>query len=212
MVKDYLELGYNTAAMEEAPHQDDAEVVRRVIDGDVNAFRYLVERYQNVVAGVVRKHVPYDYLDDTVQDAFFRAYRSLPTFKNGSFPVWLSVISVRACYDFWRARYKCPELPVSAFTERHQAWLEEALSDTSSESYREKGLQKEAGEVLDYALGKLSPGDRMALELVYLEGRSIKEAAALLGWSSTNVKVRLFRSRRKLRGLLTKENGKRSDR
>ena len=71
MVKDYLELGYNTVVMEDAPHQDDAEVVRRVIDGDVNAFRYLVERYENVVAGVVRKHVPYDYLDDTVQDAFF---------------------------------------------------------------------------------------------------------------------------------------------
>jgi RNA polymerase sigma-70 factor (ECF subfamily) len=198
--------------MENATRQEDAEVVRRVLDGDVNAFRFLVERYGDLVVGVVRKHVPVDYLDDTVQDAFFRAYRSLPTFKNGSFPVWLSVISVRACYDFWRERYRCAELPVSAFTERHQAWLEEALSGASSESYREKGLQKEAGEILDYALAKLSPGDRMALELVYLEGRSIKEAAALLGWTSANVKVRLFRSRMKLRGLLTKQNGKRSDR
>jgi RNA polymerase sigma-70 factor (ECF subfamily) len=43
----------------------------------------------------------------------------------------------------------------------------------------------------------------MALELVYLEGYSVKEAAGLLGWSTTNVKVRLFRSRKKLRGLLT---------
>ena len=66
----------------------------------------------------------------------------------------------------------------------------------------EKVLQKEAGEILDLALAKLSAGDRMVLELVYLEGHSVKEAAGLLGWSTTNVKVRLFRSRRKLRGLL----------
>jgi RNA polymerase sigma-70 factor (ECF subfamily) len=43
----------------------------------------------------------------------------------------------------------------------------------------------------------------MVLELVYLEGHSIKDAARLLGWSSVNVKVRLFRSRKKLKALLT---------
>jgi RNA polymerase sigma-70 factor (ECF subfamily) len=48
----------------------------------------------------------------------------------------------------------------------------------------------------------------LALELVYLEGYSVKEAARLLGWSVPNVKVRLFRSRRKLRELLIKQNGK----
>ena len=52
----------------------------------------------------------------------------------------------------------------------------------------EQALQKEAGEILDLALGRLSAGDRMVLELVYLEGHSVKEAAGLLGWSTVNVK------------------------
>ena len=194
--------------MENTPNSDDAEVVRRVLAGDVNSFRRLVERYGGLVAGVVRKRVPLEHLEDTMQDVFIRAYKSLPTFKHGSFPAWLSTISVRTCYDFWREHYRCNELPVSALTDRHQAWLENALSDRSKESYREKGREKEAREILDCALASLSPGDRMAIELVYLEGLSVKEAARLLGWSVPNVKVRLFRSRRKLRELLTKQNEK----
>jgi RNA polymerase sigma-70 factor (ECF subfamily) len=49
----------------------------------------------------------------------------------------------------------------------------------------------------------LSPRDRMALELVYLEGLSVKEAADLLQWSVANVKVRSFRSRKKLEKVLS---------
>jgi RNA polymerase sigma-70 factor (ECF subfamily) len=45
----------------------------------------------------------------------------------------------------------------------------------------------------------------MALELVYLEGHSVKEAALLLGWSIAKVKVRSFRSRRKLYKLLSRQ-------
>jgi len=49
---------------------------------------------------------------------------------------------------------------------------------------------------------KLSAEDRAVLELVYLEERPVKEAAELLGWSSVNVKVRAYRSRKKLRAIL----------
>jgi RNA polymerase sigma-70 factor (ECF subfamily) len=43
----------------------------------------------------------------------------------------------------------------------------------------------------------------MVVELVYLEGLSGKEAAELLGWSVANVKIRSFRSRKKLQKVLT---------
>ncbi len=188
----------------DSPKPNDAEVVRRVLNGDVNAFEYLVQRYQHLVLATVKKHVPFDHVEDIVQDVYLRAYRSLPGFKKSDrFAHWLSVVAVRACYDFWRERYRSRELPMSSLTEEHLAWVEAALSDQSSASCDEKALQKEAGEILDLALGRLSAGDRMVLELVYLEGHSVKEAAALLGWSTTNVKVRLFRSRKRLRGLLS---------
>lgn len=182
----------------------DVEIVRQVVAGDVNAFEHLLEKYQNHVLRILKKRLPYDQIEETAQDVFIRAYQSLPTFRGESgFKQWLSTIAVRTCYDFWRKHYKSRELPVSSLTERHQAWLEGAIADQSSQSFYEKGLQKEAREILDWALNRLSAEERMVLELVYLEGYSVKEAADLLGWSIANVKVRSFRSRKKLHKLLT---------
>lgn len=184
----------------------DAEIIRQVISGNVNAFEQLVRKYQNRVLRIIKKHLPYDQVKDAAQEVFIRGYQSLPTFKGeGSFEQWLSTIAVRTCYDFWRKHAKSREFPMSFFTEKHRVWLEGTLSDKSSQSYHERGLQKEAREVLDWALDRLSAEDRMVLELVYLEGHSVKEAASLLGWSSVNVKVRSFRSRKKLHSLLSKQ-------
>jgi RNA polymerase sigma-70 factor (ECF subfamily) len=182
---------------------DDVEIVRQVIDGEVNAFESLVKRHGGFASAIVKRHVPFDDVEDTLQNVFLRAYRSLPTFKNrSSFRQWLSVIAVRTCHDFWRERYKSLEFPVSSLSAEHEAWLASALAEESDRSFHERGSRKEAGEILDAALGSLSAGDRMVLELVYLEGHSLKEAATVLGWTVANVKVRLFRSRRRLHTLL----------
>jgi RNA polymerase sigma-70 factor (ECF subfamily) len=181
----------------------DAEIVRRVIEGEINAFESLLLRHKDHVLEVVKKHVPYNEVEETAHDVFVRAYQSLSTFKGrSSFKQWLSAIAVRACYDFWRKRYRSRELPMSSLTEEHQEWLEKVLSNRSGQSFDDKASQREARELLDWALDRLSPGDRMVLELVYLEGLSGREAADLLGWSVANVKVRSLRARRKLRNLL----------
>jgi len=192
--------------------QKDAEIVRQIIAGDVNAFEHIVDRYQNLVLAIVKKHVPFDHVEDTLQDVFLRTYRSLPTFKSDDgFKPWLSVIAVRTCYDFWREHYKSKELPMSSLSEQHQEWLEATLSDDSSRSFYESGARKEARETLDWALDKLSAAERMVLELVYLEGHSVKEAAHLMGLSTANVKVRLFRSRKKLHEMFAKATKNRRD-
>ena len=188
----------------------DYEIVHEIIAGNVNAFEQLLKKYQNYVLKIVKRHIPYAEVKDTTQDVFIRAYQSLRTFKGDSgFEHWLSTIAVRTCYDFWRKRYKSRELSISALGMEHRDWLEKALSDRSSRSFHEGGLRKEAREILDWALGRLSAEDRMVLELVYLEDHSVKETARLLGWSTANVKVRSFRSRRKLHKLLSKEMGRR---
>ena len=92
---------------------------------------------------------------------------------------------------------------MSSLTEKHKDWLEQAMMAESEKDLHERAVQKEARELLDWALSRLSAEDRTVLELVYLEGQSVKEAAALLGWSVSNVKVRSFRSRRRLKKLLT---------
>jgi RNA polymerase sigma-70 factor (ECF subfamily) len=183
---------------------DDLDIVRQVIEGRVNAFAGLVRRHGGFVSAIVKRHVPFDDVEDTLQNVFLRAYKSLPTFKNNSsFRHWLSVIALRTCHDFWREHYRYREFNVSSLTGEQVAWLGTALADQSDSLFHERGFQKEAVEILDMALGSLSPKDRMILELVYLEGRSLKEAAALMELSLANVKVRLFRSRKKLHELLS---------
>jgi RNA polymerase sigma-70 factor, ECF subfamily len=181
----------------------DAEIVRQVLDGNVNAFETLLTRYGELVQRIVRRHVPLHDAEEAVQDAFVRAYRSLPSFKEeGRFRQWLSSITVRTCYDYWRKAYRSQEVPVSSLSERHRNWLEDAAAARSVQSLREEGSRSEAAELLEWALARLSAEDRMVLELVYLEGLSSREAGRLLGWSAANVKVRSFRSRRKLEGIL----------
>lgn len=181
----------------------DDEIVHRVLGGDVNAFELLLVKYREQVLKIVRKHIPYGQMEETAQDVFVRAYQSLPTFKAKSgFKHWLSVIAVRTCYDFWRKQYRSREVPMSTLTEKHQEWLENVISDQSSQLFNEQSFKNEAREVLVWALDRLSAKDRMVLELVYLEGLSGKEAAELLGWSVSNVKIRSHRSRKKLRKLI----------
>jgi len=92
---------------------------------------------------------------------------------------------------------------MTQLTEKHQEWLEEAVSGESEETRREADARKEAQDLLNWALAKMSPEDRMVLELIHLEGLSVKEVAELLGWSLANVKVRSFRARKKMEKLLT---------
>ncbi len=192
----------------------DAEIVKRVLDGDVNAFAILLKRHKELVLRVVSRHMEYDMVEETAHEVFVRAYKSLPTFEQkGDFKNWLSVIAVRACRDYWRKAYRNKEVPMSGLSDSHREWLENTVAGASLENHGENRLEnhrgdpahnprKEAREVLDWALGKLSADDRMVLELVYLEERSAKETAKLTGLSVANVKVRSFRAKRKLKKLL----------
>jgi RNA polymerase sigma-70 factor, ECF subfamily len=181
----------------------DTEIIQQILEGEVNSFEVLMTRHKDLVLRIVKKHVPYSEAEEMAQEAFIRAYQSLPGFKSkGDFKQWLSSIAVRTCYDYWRKAYRNKEVSMSSLTEKHQKWLEEVISDQSESPFQEEDVQKEATELLDWAMSRLTAEDRMIVELIYLEGRSGKEAAELLGWSLANVKVRAFRSRNKLRKLM----------
>ncbi|MDD2389987.1 MAG: RNA polymerase sigma factor [Desulfobacterales bacterium] len=182
----------------------DDDIVKQVIGGNVNAFEYLLKKYQGHVMKIIRKHIPGSHADEAAQDVFVRAYQALPNYKKkDSFKPWLSVIAVRTCYDFWRKRYRSRERPMSELSDRHQDWLQQVLSDQSSLSYHDIVRKKEARELLDTALNQLSAEERIILELVHLEGLSGKEVSQLLGWSIANVKIRSYRARKKLHKILT---------
>jgi len=152
---------------------------------------------------IIKKHVPFHQVEETAQEVFVRAYKALPTInQSGSLNAWFSTIAVRTGCDYWRRAYRNREQPLSSFTDDHREWMERIISLRSLDLFQEAHKQREARELLDWALDKLSPGDRMVMELVYLEGLSGKEAAELMGISVANVKIRAYRSRKRLRHIL----------
>lgn len=182
----------------------DAEIIARVAAGEVSLFELLVERHKDQVGRIVAAKIPRQEAPEVVHEIFVRAFTSLSGYRPiKPFAHWLSTLAVRACHDFWRERYRRRETCWSDLSPEPGVWrdfgAETADGDADADPYR----RYEAWELLDWALGHLSPGDRMALTLVYLEGWSLAEAAEALGWTQTVVKLRTFRARRKLRKIIT---------
>ncbi|HEX9742790.1 MAG TPA: RNA polymerase sigma factor [Nitrospiraceae bacterium] len=181
---------------------DERDVIEEVLRGQIDRFAELIARHQQHVARIVNRHVPSDCVAEVAHDVFVRAYTGLSNFSRQTpFEHWLSGIAVRTCYDFWRAKRR-EELPVSALTAEHQVWMDHVLAAESEDQFREQAGRREATELLEWALGRLSAENRLVLTLVYLDGYSVREAARVLGWSVVNVKVRAHRARHSLRTLL----------
>jgi len=194
---------------DDASCPSDFDLVRRVVDGDTNAFQPLLEAYKRHVLAIVSRHVPQEQVEELAHEVFVRAFVSLPSFKfKNRFKHWLSSIAVRSCYDYWRQAYRNREITMSSLSADEQAWLDRAAANQNQYRNDENVQKNEAHTLLEWALSRLSPEDRMVLELVHLEGYSVKEAGKLLVWTAANVKVRAFRSRKKLRALLEKAHKK----
>jgi RNA polymerase sigma-70 factor, ECF subfamily len=178
----------------------DDRIVRRVRNGDIEAFSELVRRYGARVNGTVARHVPYDQREEIAQDTWIRAFQSLNGYQLGTrFGDWATGIAVRASYDFWRQHYRRREVSESMLGDTHREWVDAVGAAQSAEFFQEQVHRNEAREVLEYALAQVSPEDRMVVTLVHLEGLSAQEAATQLGWSVVNVKVRAHRTRKKMR-------------
>jgi len=184
-------------------HQDDAEVIERILDGDRDAFALLLKRHESHVSRLVAAHVPADQVAEVAHEAFIRAYRGLPGYRPiKPFRNWLTTVTLRCCKDYWRRAYRNKEAPVCDLSEDGQRWLDTALAESSAEAFEALARRRETGEILEAVLARLAPLDRMIMTLCYLEERSTGEAAEMLGISTANVKVRAFRAKRKLKGFL----------
>ena len=186
--------------------REDREIIEDVRRGNVNAFEELIARYENRVFSIVRGHIPSDRVEEVAHDVFCRAYRSIGNFRFiKPFEHWLSTIAVRTCYDYWRKEKRRKEVSFSAFTDDDgREVLDGILSGAAEDEYDLTRRRRFAREMVFRLLDELSPEDRMALSLVYLEGRPLKEAAGMMGWSVTNMKVRNHRARQTLKKALSR--------
>jgi RNA polymerase sigma-70 factor (ECF subfamily) len=182
------------------PEHGDDHLVAATLAGDDQAFASLVSRYKRRVFRLAGRFTRSEHeLDDLCQEVFIKVYENLRQFRaDAPFEHWLSRIAVRTCYDALRKqRHDKRSLPLDdlTFELRDRRW-DERLSAA------------EAKSVLEWALVRMTPEERLVITLLELEEKTIREVAELTGWSQVNVKVRAWRARRALKKILetTHEN------
>jgi RNA polymerase sigma-70 factor (ECF subfamily) len=170
---------------------DDLDTLRRVLAGDVESFRRLVERYQRPLLTLARNLTPpgTDY-EGVAQDVFLAAFRGLAGFdpKRSAFSTWLFTIARNRCRNEL-ARQR----PVAAA----------ALPDVEDPRSPDRAASEaELFGLLDAALDTLPFRQRSAFVLAELQGLSYEEVGRIECIGVGTVKSRIARAREKLRTLL----------
>jgi len=172
----------------------------RVRQRDQAASRQLVEHLYPLVIRIVRSHLPRRVAEeDLAQDIFLKMFTRLAQYQgNVPFPHWVSRIAVTTCIDQLRAQKRRPEFRWADLSENEAEVLDHVMTDERDVT---PGDALAARELVHKLLGQLKPDDRLVIQLLDLEQKTIAEISGLTGWNQTLVKVRAFRARRKLQKL-----------
>lgn len=184
----------------DAEQSDLTALWERARTGDEDASKALVEGLYPTVIRIVRCHLPVRLAEEELaQDVFVRIFSNLDRYRpRPDIPMthWVSRVAVTTCLDALRAERRRPEVRWADLSDAQAGWLEYLTTDADQPPHS-SGL--DARELVQKLLSQLPPGDRLILNLLHLEERSVKDISRLTGWSVPGVKVRAFRARRRLR-------------
>ena len=137
---------------------------------------------------------------------FIRIFQKLNQFS-GKVPIehWVSRIAVNTCLNQIEAEKARPELRYADLSEEEQAVVEN-LTVSSDELRPDQRLASR--QLVEHLLDLLKPAERLVIDLLYLQERSVEEVRNLTGWSTSVIKVRAFRARRKMKAQLEKISAK----
>ena len=185
-----------------APNEGD--FIARLRAGDDAAFEELVRSHGGRMLAVARRFLPEEDARDAVQDAFLSASKAIDRFEGTArLSTWLHRIVVNAALMKLRTRKRRPEESIEDLLPRFRE--DGHLAEPASpwrESVQQSLERQEAREAVQAGIQQLPESYRAVLLLRDVEEHTTQEAAALLGITPANVKVRLHRARQALRGLL----------
>lgn len=174
----------------------DQYYIDKTMQGDTQAFGVLVERYQDFIFTVVLRMLKIrEEAEEIAQDAFIKAFESLSSFRGESkFSSWLYSIAYRKALDRLRKnkKYVATEL-IEEITEGNLESIENALG------YLE---DQERKQIIQECIAQLPEEEAAIITFYYFEDQSVKEVAVITGLSEDNIKIKLYRSRKKLFTLL----------
>lgn len=168
---------------------DDIFHIRQIKEGNINAFTYLVRRYEKMVFTVVRKIVSNSIeAEDITQEIFIKVYQSLHHFREESvFSTWLYRIAYNTTISELRKR----KYVFTSIDDNFESIQDEGISHEIDSINAEERLK-----YLDIVLKQMSPPDAMLITMFYLNSNSIQEISEITGNSIANVKVKLHRIRK----------------
>ncbi len=158
-----------------------------------------MEHLHPLVVRIVRAHLPRRVAEeDLTQEVFLKMFTRLAQYQGAvPFPHWVSRIAVTTCIDQLRAQKRRPEFRWADLSEGEADVLDTIIADDGATPDDALASRELVGRLLD----ELKPEDRLVIQLLDLEQKSIAEISALTGWNQSLVKVRAFRARRKLQKL-----------
>ena len=175
---------------------NDKKIINQIIAGDSNAFSVLVDRYKDLVFTLSLKMLKNrEEAEEVAQDTFVKVFKSLSKFKGDSkFSTWIYKVTYNSCLDRLKKNKKEQlKVAIDEYTEHQVKTIDNAL---------ENMVEEERQQAIKACLELLPPDDSFLLTLYYFEEQSLDEIAKVVGLTANNVKVKLFRSRKKLTSIL----------
>ncbi|MBK7096405.1 MAG: sigma-70 family RNA polymerase sigma factor [Saprospiraceae bacterium] len=168
---------------------EDTILIEKTLSGDLNSFERIVRKYNSIVFTLALRILKNrEEAEETAQDVFMKAFRSLRSFNSKSkFSTWIYRIAYNESVNRLRSQKK--------YSETNE--LNENLQIGFYDPRTEHDTEDEKKIILDSLL-TLPETERIIITLYYYEDMPVKEIAEITGMTESNVKVRLFRSRQKL--------------
>ena len=175
---------------------NDQHYINLIIEGDTNAFAVLVDRYKDLVYTLTMRMLKNkEEAEEVSQDTFIKAYKSLNKFKGDSkFSTWIYKIAYNTSLDRLKKNRKhFNDVAIDEFTEHQVKTIDNALDNLES---------KEQSEAIQDCIALLPSEDGFLLTLYYFDEMSLEEISQTVELTSNNVKVKIFRARKKLATIL----------
>ena len=174
-------------------HSGEADIIRRCLDGEADAYSILVDRYKTMVYNVAYRMLgDGDTAKDLAQESFIAAYGGLKTFKqDAKFSSWLYSIVLNKCRDYLRLAKE--NIPIDDISD---------IRPCSGISPEQAAADHQSKDMLQLALDALSAEYREVLVLKHIEELDYQEISAITGASVAALKVRAHRGREMLRKIL----------
>ncbi len=178
------------------PYRAEVLAARR---GDRSAFEALVRGVQRPVFGLCLRLLRVEAeASEVAQETFLRAYQNLHRYDAGKpFDLWVMAIARNLCLDLLRRRAR---MLTDNVDDMHE------VLPSGAASAEDGVIAGEERRSLEAALSTLSVDDREVLGLYYVQKRTTKEIAVVMGVAPGTIMARLFRAREKLRKRMTAEH------